>query len=160
MEHRELVWTNVKSVASGRKSKSNTWKSSVTCPTSTPLHPGSADLYLRLRECKEQQAVFFYFGHIRPRLQYYWTDDLAKVYAKAGSSSTLAKVVSALACSITSQHPRYTHFRPLAIRKYTECLHLVAKAVNNPSTKTTDETLTAVVLLGAYEVSLDPVAIL
>ena len=109
-----------------------------------------------LSQCQEQQADCFYFSHIQPRLAGYWTDELASLYLKASSSSILSKAASAFTCSITSLHPRYSHFKPLALKKYSECLRLVGQAINDPKTIKADETLVAVLLLGTYEVG--PVA--
>ena len=106
-----------------------------------------------LAQCREQQALFFYFGQLQPRLKGYWTDELAQLYTKASPSSLLTKVVAAFTCSITSLHPHFYHVRPLAIGRYGECLQLVRAALKNPDSATTDETLAAVILLGTFEVS-------
>ena len=110
-----------------------------------PLHRG-------LAECQEQQAVFFYFGQIQPRLQGYWTDELARLYVEASPSSILAKMVVALSSSLTSVHPRFSHFKPLAMKRYAECLRLVRKALKDPKMAMRDDILIAVILLGIYEV--------
>ena len=110
---------------------------------------------LGLAECQEQQAVFFYFGQIQPRLQGYWTDELARLYTEASPSSILVKMVIALSSSITSVHPRFSHFKPLAMERYAECLRLVRKALKDPKTAMTDEILIAVIMLGTYEVCSD-----
>ena len=112
-----------------------------------PLHNG-------LAECQEQQAVFFYFGQIQPRLQGYWTDELARLYVETSPSSILAKLVVAVSSSLTSLHPRFSHFKPLAMKRYAECLRLVRKALKDPTKAMTDEILIAVILLGTYEVCL------
>ena len=109
-------------------------------------------LMYELAQCQEQQADFFYFGQIQPRLTGYWTDELPSLYLMASPSSILSKTASALSCSITSLHPRYSHFRPLAMKKYSECLRLVGQAISDPETMSSDETLVAVLLLGTYEV--------
>ena len=109
-------------------------------------------LQYELAQCREQQADSFYFGHIQPRLTGYWTDELPSLYLMASPSSILSKAASALTCSITSLHPRYSHFRPLAMKKYAECLRLVGQAIRDPKTIASDETLVAVLLLGNYEV--------
>ena len=105
-----------------------------------------------LAECQEQQAVFFYFGQIQPRLQGYWTDELARLYIEASPSSILAKMVIALSSSLTSTHPHFSHFKPLAMERYSECLRLVRKALKDPKMVMRDDILIAVIMLGTYEV--------
>ena len=105
-----------------------------------------------LAQCREQQALFFYFGQLQPRLTGYWTDELAQLYNKASPSSLLTKAVAAFTCSITSLHPHFYHVRPLAMSRYGECLQLVRDTLKNPDSATTDETLAAVILLGTFEV--------
>ena len=151
-EQRELVW---KTDRAPGKSNVDISKRTFMPSASTvaaidiclpnPLHHGIA-------ECREQQAVFFYFGQIQPRLQGYWTDELSRLYLEASPSSILAKMVVALSSSLTSVHPRFSHFKPLAMKRYAECLRLVRKALKNPMTAMRDDILIAVILLGTYEV--------
>lgn len=111
-------------------------------------------LQFELAQCQEQQADCFYFGQIQPRLTGYWTDELPSLYLMATPSSILSKTASAFTCSFTSLHPRYSHFKPLAMKKYSECLRLVSQAISDPKIIAADETLVAVLLLGTYVVGL------
>lgn len=145
-EQRELVWKTDQGPENCSKRRFPSKAIAAIDICSSP-HPG-------LAECQEQQAVFFYFGQLQPRLQGYWTDELARLYIEASPSSIVAKMVIAVSSSLTSVHPHFSHFKPLAMKRYAECLRLVRNALKDPKMAMRDDILIAVILLGTYEVRI------
>ncbi len=111
-----------------------------------------------LSSCPEQQAICFYFVHLQSLTPGIITYDLPGLYNMADTTSILSKVTAAVALSfialsfIALNHD-YSHYRPLAISKYNECLRLVGKAFGDPVMIQSDEFLMAVLLLGVWEVN-------
>lgn len=150
-EQREVIWKAANKSCTERQSIRRNKRDGSRASTVTRYN-SEEPLSYELAQCREQQALFFYFGELQPRLTGYWTDELAQLYAKASPSSLLAKAVAAFTCSITSLHPYFHHVRPLAIARYGECLQLVRVALKDSDSATADETLAAVILLGTFEV--------
>ena len=149
-EHREVRWKVV-----NKSHIKSTFETENAVSTKRPTADADEESpRYGVAQCREQQAIYFYFGQIQPRLLGYWTDDLGPLYLHSSPSSILTKTTSALCLSITSLHPLHAHFKPLAMRKYTDCLRLVREAFDDPNTAAADETLIAVLLLGTYEVGL------
>ncbi|KAL8820470.1 MAG: hypothetical protein Q9191_007510, partial [Dirinaria sp. TL-2023a] len=105
-----------------------------------------------LAQCRQQQAIYFFFGQIQPRLPGYWIEDLGSLYLSSSPSSIVAQTALAVSLSFTSLHPRLPHFKPLATRQYAECLRLVRETFDDPIAAVADETLIAVLLLAYFEV--------
>ena len=151
-EQREVVWKKV--VFSQRENKSTIEKSQ----TMTTKNDIKTQFYespppFGLSQDLEQQGVCFYFANLHPRLLGYYTDELPRAYGRENPTSFLSKAITALTSSFTSLHPQYSHFRPIAVSKYAECLRLGREAANDSQTVNSDAFLMAVFLLGTWEVS-------
>ncbi len=106
-----------------------------------------------LSSCPKQQAICFYFVHLQPLTPDIITYNLPGLYNMADTTSILSKVTAAVALSFLALNHNYSHYRPLAISKYNECLRLVGKAFGDPVMIQSDEFLMAILLLGVWEVN-------